>query len=921
MRARLREGGACACEPTGEVACCGDALCPVDACGGAGEPVAACAFGCSDGACLACDAPCGGAECGDDGCGRSCGTCDGAGEACVGGRCACVADDHDACCELDGGGAAVCRFDSCGGREAVVAACPSGCDGGRCLACEPDCAGRACGSAGCGGSCGSCEGGAVCGDEGACACAPRAGGVACCDGALCAVDSCGAPGEVVAACPGGCDEGGCHGCAPACEGRACGDDGCGGSCGACGAPGEVCDAASGQCVCEPRVGVACCEGGICFVDGCGGLGERVTSCPFGCAGGACLACAPDCGGRACGDDGCGGSCGACEGTTVACEEGACVCTGAASVGCCGDDDVCAFDACGVETARLEQCERGCEGGACRPCVGSCAGAECGGDGCGGSCGECHDGEVCTAQRVCACAPTVLTGCCGDALCALDSCGGVGAPVEACPWGCAGGACLPCPASCEGVECGDDGCGGSCGACAGDDVCLDDGSCCERACEGRVCGDDGCGGACGACAAPYTCDDAGQCELVAEGRLLRERREPNASLSGLTAPVAVPVVGLEVVLTAGEVELGRVVTDAEGRFRLPLAAAPTGTVRATLAAAAPDEDGYPFVTLIDTVGVSFPTQEHKVVPATRAWAWTVVAPAGSLDLGETTITQAQGSGALEILGTVRDALDRVLARLGLARRDAPSLAVVWAPNTTPSCLACYFPDNWGPLELQGAATTSFDRFMWLSGTTPYAPLQWTPSLSLHELGHYVLDVFSYAPQVGGTHSWAGRTNAALAWSEGHATFFGQTQVSAMAGSEQARFFGIQGGTNYWVDLEAIGSSGIDSSYAPLTSLPLPQPGLSMTQDLNEGAVAAILWDAWDAHVAAGEADTMALGDAEWAIVRGARYRDAALDRGYSAPDLVDWLDAARCEGLATGAGLATVLMGFPYDDTPICPAAP
>ena len=29
-------------------------------------------------------------------------------------------------------------------------------------------------------------------------------------------------------------------------------------------------------------------------------------------------------------------------------------------------------------------------------------------------------------------------------------------------------------------------------------------------------------------------------------------------------------------TAGEVELGRVVTDAEGRFRLPLAAAPTGT---------------------------------------------------------------------------------------------------------------------------------------------------------------------------------------------------------------------------------------------------------------------------------------------------------------------------------------------------------
>ena len=35
----------------------------------------------------------------------------------------------------------------------------------------------------------------------------------------------------------------------------------------------------------------------------------------------------------------------------------------------------------------------------------------------------------------------------------------------CQYGCANGACQPCPRQCEGRQCGDDGCGGSCGACA------------------------------------------------------------------------------------------------------------------------------------------------------------------------------------------------------------------------------------------------------------------------------------------------------------------------------------------------------------------------------------------------------------------------------------------------------------------------
>ncbi|HEY3446207.1 MAG TPA: S8 family serine peptidase [Myxococcales bacterium] len=77
-------------------------------------------------------------------------------------------------------------------------------------------------------------------------------------------------------------------------------------------------------------------------------------------------------------------------------------------------------------------------------------------------------------------------------------------------------CTPsCPAS-EG--CGDDGCGGSCGTCAGIERCGAERTCveCTPSCGGRACGPDGCGGSCGACADTAWCNGletckTGQCE--------------------------------------------------------------------------------------------------------------------------------------------------------------------------------------------------------------------------------------------------------------------------------------------------------------------------------------------------------------------------------------------------------------------------
>ncbi|GEM_PF-2908305 len=90
---------------------------------------------------------------------------------------------------------------------------------------------------------------------------------------------------------------------------------------------------------------------------------------------------------------------------------------------------------------------------------------------------------------------------------------------------------PCTANCIGKVCGDDGCGGSCGSCGAYSSCVTgqclceylpcggkccepsakcfEGSCCVPSCAGMECGTDGCGGSCGTCPAGYQCL-SGQC---------------------------------------------------------------------------------------------------------------------------------------------------------------------------------------------------------------------------------------------------------------------------------------------------------------------------------------------------------------------------------------------------------------------------
>ncbi len=92
--------------------------------------------------------------------------------------------------------------------------------------------------------------------------------------------------------------------------------------------------------------------------------------------------------------------------------------------------------------------------------------------------------------------------CGTACCKADeTCNAATNTCEA--------ACVP---QCDGRQCGDDGCGKTCGTCTDPPLCSPQGQCvsCLPACEGKECGDDGCGGECGTCTSPKTCNASFLC---------------------------------------------------------------------------------------------------------------------------------------------------------------------------------------------------------------------------------------------------------------------------------------------------------------------------------------------------------------------------------------------------------------------------
>ena len=185
-------------------------------------------------------------------------------------------------------------------------------------------------------------------------------------------------------------------------------------------------------------------------------------------------CVPQCAGRACGDDGCGSTCGDCPNNQL-CQGSQCFIGGECGNGVCDSDVGESCDSCPGE-CLCEGAEICAEDFGC--CIPDCTSATCGDDGCGGSCGTCEGFQVCQGS-VC----IIDGGSCGNTVCqptADEDCGTCAADCT-CGEGqvCAVVAGTCCTPNCGANECGEDGCGGSCGDCGPQGLCV--AGQCEFAC--------------------------------------------------------------------------------------------------------------------------------------------------------------------------------------------------------------------------------------------------------------------------------------------------------------------------------------------------------------------------------------------------------------------------------------------------------
>ncbi|GMV42762.1 MAG: hypothetical protein AMXMBFR64_44780 [Myxococcales bacterium] len=269
----------------------------------------------------------------------------------------------------------------------------------------------------------------------------------CTEGETCQGGQC-KGGKVV--CTSGCkptEEPGCGGCS--CEGCVCAldpfccnvhwDESCVGLCkGDCGMDcGPVITPPDGGCTQSnsPGCGGCACESCVCGMDPycCNNAWDSLCV-------DECSQCGTNCGGGGGGANSCAGNCGGSS------PSGSCYCDSSCSLwgDCCSDY----FSVCG--------------GGGGSSCVGNC----------GGSAGGCWCDSSCVS----------FGDCCADACSACGMC--------------------PCTPSCAGKQCGDNGCGGSCGTCAKGTACY--GNVCEAHCGNTACepsfGENcaTCPGDCGTC---------------------------------------------------------------------------------------------------------------------------------------------------------------------------------------------------------------------------------------------------------------------------------------------------------------------------------------------------------------------------------------------------------------------------------------
>jgi hypothetical protein len=179
-------------------------------------------------------------------------------------------------------------------------------------------------------------------------------------------------------------------------------------------------------------------------------------------------------------------------------------------------------------------------------------------------------------------------------------------------------------------------------------------------------------------------------------------------------------------------------------------------------------------------------------------------------------------------------------------------------------------------------------------------------------------YSLSPGEGGQHYVSQASKPGLAYSEGWATGYGQTNVGNSIYVDQ------QEGTVFWVDISKYVYSNGD--------LQKPDPAGPIDQDINENIIAGMIWKLWAYQpgqtpstevVTVEDTDGQGVGSANiFKTLTYPKLVDGTLNRGYSKVDLVDFFDAAFCSQSATDAQITNVsnTTGYPYKsaERPACP---
>jgi hypothetical protein len=279
-----------------------------------------------------------------------------------------------------------------------------------------------------------------------------------------------------------------------------------------------------------------------------------------------------------------------------------------------------------------------------------------------------------------------------------------------------------------------------------------------------------------------------------------------------------------------------------------------------------------------------------------------------NVGDWTITEAEGSGALNIYRWIDYGLLRTANGISPSQH---SLIVYWNPETgTPSCGACFCGPSCGGGKVKYGDgpndVDQYDSWIALGGPSNDGSTEWARAVISHEFGHYVMMNYSASPGEGGPHYVAAASKPGLAYSEGWATSFGMTNVGSPVYIDQ------QDGTFFWVDL-----SKYDYSGGPLEK---PDPNGAIDQYINENVVAGMIWKLWvDQSL---DPDGRNLGDDKiFATLTNPKLVDGTYNRGYYKVDLVDFLDSAICSGSATVEDVASVTGPAQYPYNPAAKPCP